>query len=224
MSDTKGKASREKGVTLTKFLWVDQVVCDPNLPPNAARVAQVIASYSNEAGNAFPGIDTLATILGVVRNCVKKSLKALEENGHLEIESGRGRRITSRYRMIRKADHVESSKRVKRVALFDEKRVTGVHEKGSFAFQKKGHARGHEHSYKNTPREHTEPSRLKEATKQDPRFASDRDREGFFRKKLFEAYRSRPGETIEEHNARIAEAQRQLELNSRPDPVEDVKF
>jgi hypothetical protein len=112
-----------------KWLWIDQVACDRELPPSALRVAVVLASYANgSSGVAFPSIDRLAEILGIVPNCVRKAVRAMAAAGHLDVDVGGGRKACNTYRLIAKADHVESSKRFTDVQRYEEKPCTDVHE------------------------------------------------------------------------------------------------
>lgn len=85
--------------TRDKLEWLEQIASDSTLPPTAARLAIILCSFVNRGtGDAFPSIPTLARRLGVVENAVRKSLKAMVEGDHLEIEAGGGRNATNRYR------------------------------------------------------------------------------------------------------------------------------
>jgi hypothetical protein len=234
MSETKGKASREKGITLIKFCWVDQIVCDPNLPPNAARVAQVIASAANDEMTAFPSIDRLARLLGIAQNSVRFTIKALVNGGHLTVESSAGR-TSNRYRMIAKKDHVESSKRRMDLGAQPCSRLKGSKDRQPFKSEPPNPSvsraqpcsRLHPNTLKNTLKEHTEPSRLREGARSTeksdaakPSLPND-EREGQITYPLTLATltqtqleklvrncggrRSKPGETLEAYEARVAE-------------------
>ncbi|MGJ0426970.1 helix-turn-helix domain-containing protein [Methylocystis sp.] len=129
-SFTKNSPDRqsENGL-IARWRWIDQVAFDRDLPPSAVRVAIVVASHVNAStGTAWPSIDRLAEILGVVPNCIRKSIKGLVQGGHLDMELGGGRNAPNRYRLIAKEEHIESSKRCTAVQGYEEKPCTDVHE------------------------------------------------------------------------------------------------
>jgi hypothetical protein len=127
VNENEGQRQAQSG-SLGKWLWIEQVACDASLPPTAVRVAIVIGSHLNDkTGDAWPSIDTIAEVLEVVPNCVRKSIKALAGNGHLEIEPGGGRNVQNRYRLIAKKSHVPIFKQRTGVKGFEEKPCTPVH-------------------------------------------------------------------------------------------------
>ncbi|SFK79154.1 helix-turn-helix domain-containing protein [Methylocapsa palsarum] len=84
-----------------KFLWLDQVAADGDLPPTVARLAIVLCRYFNrESGSAWPSIERLARDLGIADRSVQRMVKLLIEHGHLEVDSGGGRNKTNRYCQI----------------------------------------------------------------------------------------------------------------------------
>lgn len=95
--------------TATQFAWQRQLVADHRLPGSALRVALVVADHMNrKTGDAWPGQGRIAELCGLSRTGVRKAISMLEERGHLLVEAGRGRRLTSRYRW--KLDNQETAR------------------------------------------------------------------------------------------------------------------
>jgi hypothetical protein len=157
---------------LARWRWIDQIASDKNLPPNATRVAVAIASHINgDTGAAWPSIDRLADILGLVANSVRKSIRAMVRGGHLAVEIGGGS-ASNRYRLIAKADHTELSKRrpadpctqmhpSEAAPLHASAGDPCISVEGTPAFPCTPplHANAPELSYKNSPNEHAEATR-----------------------------------------------------------------
>lgn len=100
------------GFTLEKLDWIRQVAGDGELPPQAARLATVLAIdfMNSKSREAWPAVGTLANLLGVTPNTVRAAVAALERRGHLQVSPGGGRKNTSRYRwVIRPAGGAENT-------------------------------------------------------------------------------------------------------------------
>lgn len=85
-----------------KLAWIRQVAGDGELPPQAARLATVLAIdfMNSKSREAWPSVGTLANLLGVTPNTVRAAVAALERRGHLRVSPGGGRKNTSRYRWV----------------------------------------------------------------------------------------------------------------------------
>lgn len=85
--------------TRTKLLWIEQVMFDSTLNGSALRVACRLGTHyiNREKLYAWCKVETLAQDLGISKRCVQQALRALQEAGHLDIETGGGR-TSSRYR------------------------------------------------------------------------------------------------------------------------------
>lgn len=85
---------REPMRPLDRLKWLADIGADRGLPPLALHVASALAQYvDSQAGNARPGIDTLAADTGLHRGTVVKLLAALHRAGWLgkRVGGGRGR-------------------------------------------------------------------------------------------------------------------------------------
>jgi len=98
MTKRPAKASR----TRTLFVWLNQVKADPELSPNAFKVAYEIGQHFNSrhGGAAWPSSLTIATHIGVGKATVIRVVRQLRERGHLKIDPGKaGRGHSNRCRM-----------------------------------------------------------------------------------------------------------------------------
>lgn len=88
--------------TVEKLRWLRQVASDPGLPPQALRLAVVLACdfINRESREAWPSFPTLEERLGVKENAIRRASDAMEAAGHLLVKHGGGRRNPSRYRWI----------------------------------------------------------------------------------------------------------------------------
>jgi hypothetical protein len=88
--------------TIEKLLWLRQVAGDPDLPPQALRLAVVLACdfINRDSREAWPSFPTLEERLGVKENAIRRASDAMEAAGHLLVKQGGGRRNSSRYRWI----------------------------------------------------------------------------------------------------------------------------
>lgn len=95
-----------RSFTVGKLLWTRQVAGDAALPPQATRLAVVLAvDFLNaKTRDAWPSIATLAKRLGVAPNTVRAALAAMEARGHIAVSIGGGRSATNRYRPILTSD------------------------------------------------------------------------------------------------------------------------
>lgn len=88
--------------TLEKLRWLRQVASDPTLPPQALRLAVVLACdfINRDSREAWPSMVTLQGVLGVKEGAVRRASEAMQAAGHLAVQEGGGRRNSSRYRWI----------------------------------------------------------------------------------------------------------------------------
>jgi DNA-binding transcriptional regulator YhcF (GntR family) len=90
------------------FAWLNQIKRDREVPAGGFKVAFEIAQHiSHISGQGFPGMDRVAENIGFAESTVRKAVDQLEALGHLDIERGRGRGNSHRYRMIIKP-HVDA--------------------------------------------------------------------------------------------------------------------
>src|SRR5262249_46512381 len=83
------------------FAWLRQVCADDRQPANAFRLAFILVDkYVNTQGIAWPSQLTLALDMGITPRGVRKLLDGLVAGGHLEVQSGKGRKVTSTYRPL----------------------------------------------------------------------------------------------------------------------------
>ena len=106
--------------TKDRFVWLDQVIADPELPASASKVAYVIATSlwrqkgtvtlvtpqvtaSDHVREAWIGTREIADKIGMSRFTVMTMVRRLEERGHLEVDPGKqGRGHANHYRLVRK--------------------------------------------------------------------------------------------------------------------------
>lgn len=103
-SDEKASADRT-GFTRRKFEWLDQVASDPRLPPLACRLAILLVNryLNSSSAEAWPGVETLARLVGKSVNPVRDALRAMERCDHMKIEwSTGGKSKTNRYTPVLK--------------------------------------------------------------------------------------------------------------------------
>jgi hypothetical protein len=85
--------------TKHRFEWLDRIAQEPSISPGAFRLAYVISGYINRGtGEAWPGIDHLATVLKVNEKSVRRLIDELVAAGHLTKKRG-GDGRPNRYRM-----------------------------------------------------------------------------------------------------------------------------
>ena len=92
--------------TKDRFVWLDQVIADPELPASASKVAYVIATSlwrqkgtvtlvtpqitaSDHVREAWIGTREIADKIGMSRFTVMTMVRRLEERGHLEVDPGK---------------------------------------------------------------------------------------------------------------------------------------
>src|ERR1700722_3882532 len=82
--DDGDKKQSRKQHTREMFVWFDQVVRDPGLPPAAFKVAFVIGQRVNcQSGEAWPSTDSIAKDAALVQSTVRAMVDRLAERGHL---------------------------------------------------------------------------------------------------------------------------------------------
>lgn len=75
-------------------------VWDMSLPPVAKLLLLKLADYGDDEGcNVFPSITTLADKTGISRRTVQRTLRVLEEQNLLEVETPATRYAPTRYRI-----------------------------------------------------------------------------------------------------------------------------
>ncbi|MBR0787393.1 helix-turn-helix domain-containing protein [Bradyrhizobium iriomotense] len=88
--------------TRALFEWLNRVLADAELSPNAFKVAFTIGQRFNRrhGGAAWPSLRTIAADIGVDEATAVRAVRQLCERGHLLVEPGkRGRGHSNRYRM-----------------------------------------------------------------------------------------------------------------------------
>src|SRR6516162_6935935 len=87
--------------TRDRFIWLDQVLADRDIPDSAFRLAYAITSFINRGARyAWPSHATLAKQIGFDDRSIRRCVAILQQAGHLDVESGGGRHKTNRYRPI----------------------------------------------------------------------------------------------------------------------------
>lgn len=74
-----------------QFVQVKNEFLRKNLPPTAKLLQIVLISYLIDKDICFPSVGTLARLIGVSKNSIRKHLKILENRGFLEIIQQEGR-------------------------------------------------------------------------------------------------------------------------------------
>ena len=99
-ADYSSKPDAEQAFAAFKFKWLERVAADGELPVLAARFCITLLPYFNleNGGRAWTYQDTMATKLGVHRQCINKIIQALVERGHL-ITKRQGRDKPNHYWM-----------------------------------------------------------------------------------------------------------------------------
>lgn len=96
----------ENGV-VAKMRWLDRVVIDATLPPNATRVAYAISAHVNaRSGIAWPSVERLADLLELNPRSVRRCIGALVGGGYLAVEFGGGS-VSNKYSLLHDDGHVE---------------------------------------------------------------------------------------------------------------------
>lgn len=70
----------------------------PVLSPNARHLLEVLSSYANEGGQAFPAVDTLAERMGRGVRFVQRARAELVAAGVIALDEGGGRHHANTYR------------------------------------------------------------------------------------------------------------------------------
>lgn len=127
-----GAVARPQGAnSIDRLNWLVAVCKDANLPPNASRVATMIASYLNSrTGKAWPSQATLADQLGMSKDTVRRCVAALVEAGHLDAETGDGRGHATVYRLAEKGGVAATLSKKKKGSTAARKRVAPLRHKG----------------------------------------------------------------------------------------------
>ena len=102
MTKRPAKASR---TNRRKFLWLDQVKADDELPRSAFVVAFELMQGFNAkyGGAAWKSIETLATDTGLSEPSIVRITRQLVNHGHLKVDPGKGGRgHSNRYFMVQK--------------------------------------------------------------------------------------------------------------------------
>lgn len=87
--------------TADKMAWIEQISRDAGLGHLAARVGVIIASHLNrETGEAFPGQERIASLIGASTRQVQRALKELSGRSHVAVEVRHGPNQSSRYRPL----------------------------------------------------------------------------------------------------------------------------
>jgi hypothetical protein len=88
--------------TKRRFEWLEAISEDCNATGSAKSEAIKIATkyLSRTKGCAWPGIATLAEDLHLSRFGVQKAVRLLEGLGWLHIETGGGRKLSNRYKLM----------------------------------------------------------------------------------------------------------------------------
>src|SRR5262245_51647470 len=82
---SKRKSKRTKQFSKDRFVWLEQVLADPDLPDSAFKVAYSLASkYFNEQrdGMAWAGLHTIAAAVRLNKSNVLRNIRRLAKNGH----------------------------------------------------------------------------------------------------------------------------------------------
>jgi len=94
--------SKPRNHTRDQFVWLRQVLADPDVTPAIFAAAFVVADAINRGTkDSWPGIRTIADICGISKTTVKAAIELLVEHGHLAITRGRsGRDNSHHYRLV----------------------------------------------------------------------------------------------------------------------------
>ena len=98
---------RTKEFSTHRFAWLDQVAADPSLPASAFKLCFYLSQCFNESrdGMAWAGLHWLADAAHLDKSHVRRTIKRLQANGHLEVEPGsRGSGHSNRYWWVIKGD------------------------------------------------------------------------------------------------------------------------
>jgi hypothetical protein len=95
--------SNSKQFDRLRFVWLDQVLADSELPPSAFKVAYRLGQDFNERfdGEAWESCKKIGRAIGLSEATIIIMVRRLHERGHLRVEWGRpGRGHPNRYQMI----------------------------------------------------------------------------------------------------------------------------
>jgi hypothetical protein len=89
------------GFTRDRFNWLDKIAANTSISPGAFRLAYIISTkfLNRKTGDAWPGLDRLAEILGVNEKTVRRLTRELVDAG-IMIKKRGGKGKPNRYRMI----------------------------------------------------------------------------------------------------------------------------
>jgi hypothetical protein len=107
---------RTKEFSTHRFAWLDQVAADPSLPASAFKLCFYLSQCFNESrdGMAWAGLQWLADAAHLDKSHVRRTIKRLQANGHLEVEPGsRGSGHSNRYWWVIKGDSSPLSGEIK---------------------------------------------------------------------------------------------------------------
>jgi hypothetical protein len=100
-----------------RFLWLDQVLIDPELPASAFKVAYRISDGFNDQqsdGRAWESCESIAAATGMSKTHVIRMVKCLHASGHLRVEWGQqGRGHPNQYWLILKGASTHLSDEIK---------------------------------------------------------------------------------------------------------------
>jgi hypothetical protein len=104
-----------------RFLWLDQVLVDPELPASAFKVAYRIGDGFNDVqqdGRAWEGCKEIARAIGMSEKTVITMVRRLNARGHLRVEWGKqGRGHPNNYWMILRPASTQVSDATPRLLL-----------------------------------------------------------------------------------------------------------
>ena len=90
-----------------KFAWLDQVLSDPKISPEAFQLAYLLATrfLDRKSGQAWPSQRTLAALLHVSERQVRRLSRELERAGLVTVTVANQQHVSNRYRPIVRADN-----------------------------------------------------------------------------------------------------------------------
>lgn len=94
-----GKAEKEepRGSLLQRWQLLVQALCDEELSKGDCTVLAVIASHAGKEGEAWPGVNRIASLGGVHKTTVIRSVDRLAARGYLDVSRKQG--MSNRYRL-----------------------------------------------------------------------------------------------------------------------------
>jgi hypothetical protein len=122
---SKDPRDAQRKFAADKFRWLYQVAVDANsLAPLAVAVCVLLCRYFNldHDGRAWAYQDTLASALGVRRECINRVLRALVERGHLT-SIRRGRDKSNHFYFVLKEEAASEADDVRKTGHHDNQDV-----------------------------------------------------------------------------------------------------